>query len=70
MLGANTYLDSEAKIEGGVPYGLDYTALEYLKNTLNSDSHIYMYYGSETRPPCMENVKWFVFSKVRSMSRK
>ena len=50
------YLDSEAKIEGGVEYGLDYTALEYLKNILTADSHVYKYYGSETRPPCMESV--------------
>lgn len=55
------YLDSEAKIKGGVEYGLDYTALELLKNILNADTHVYKYYGSETRPPCMENVHWFVF---------
>lgn len=49
--------------------GLDYTALEYLMNILNSGTHMYMYYGSETRPPCMESIKWLVFKAPRSMSR-
>jgi hypothetical protein len=38
-------------------------------NALNSDPHIYYYYGSETVPPCREEVLWFVFAKPRSISK-
>jgi hypothetical protein len=41
---------------GGVKSGFEMDALISLRNILNYDHHIYRYYGSETRPPCAENV--------------
>lgn len=31
---------------------------------------MYFYYGSETQPPCKEEVFWQVFAKPRSLSEK
>lgn len=30
---------------------------------------MYYYYGSETQPPCKENVLWQVFSETRALSK-
>lgn len=48
--------------------GFNIKALQGLLNILNADQHIYMYYGSGTRPPCIEDVFWIVFARPRSIS--
>lgn len=44
-------------------------ALQGLLNILNADPHIYFYYGSNTTPPCKEEVLWAVYGKPRSISK-
>lgn len=48
--------------------GFNIKALQGLLNTINADPHIYHYYGSETTPPCREEVLWFIFARPRSIS--
>jgi len=43
--------------------------LQGLLTAINSDPHFYQYYGSETLPPCREEVNWFVFARPRSISK-
>jgi len=49
--------------------GFNVKALQGLLNIINADHHIYMYYGSETTPPCREDVFWIVFARPRSISK-
>jgi carbonic anhydrase len=49
--------------------GFNEVALQGLLTILNSEPHIYFYYGSETSPPCKEDVLWAVFAKPRSISQ-
>jgi len=49
--------------------GFNGKALQGLLNALNADPHMYHYYGSETTPPCREDVLWFVFARPRSLSK-
>ena len=48
--------------------GFNIRALQGLLNAINADPHIYHYYGSETTPPCREEVLWFIFARPRSIS--
>lgn len=50
--------------------GLNEESLEYLKMLLKQDPHIFMYEGSETKPPCKEDMRWFVFANSRSCSNE
>ena len=49
--------------------GFNIKALQGLLNIINANHHIYMYYGSDTHPPCKENIFWIVFAKPRSISK-
>ena len=48
--------------------GMNYLAFQGLLDLLNADRHLYFYYGSETTPPCNENVLWIVYANPRSIS--
>lgn len=48
--------------------GFNYDAFQGLINLINADSGIFFYYGSETAPPCREDVLWMVFSQPRSIA--
>jgi len=48
--------------------GFDIDALSALRNLLNLDHQMFRYFGSETQPPCEENVQWFVFGMPRAIS--
>lgn len=48
--------------------GFNIKALQGLLNLLNADQHMYFYYGSETIPPCREEVLWMVYARPRSLS--
>jgi carbonic anhydrase len=51
----------------GVTKG-DYLNLApYLPNKTKSELHFYSYPGSQTYPPCMEGVQWFVMKKVHQV---
>lgn len=43
--------------------------MQGLLNALNADPHIYHYYGSETIPPCREEILWFIYARPRSISK-
>ena len=49
--------------------GFNYLAFQGLLNLINSDRKMFYYYGSETTPPCREEVLWMVFGEPRSMSK-
>lgn len=49
--------------------GFSIKALQGLLNAINSDPHIYYYYGSETTPPCREDILWIIFARPRSLSK-
>jgi len=48
--------------------GFNIRALQGLLAALNADPHIFHYYGSETLPPCREEVLWLVYARPRSLS--
>ncbi len=49
--------------------GFNYIAFKGLIYVLTSDYHVTFYYGSETSPPCREDVLWIVYPKPRSISQ-
>jgi len=48
--------------------GFNIKALQGLLNSINSNAHMYYYYGSETVPPCREETLWIIFARPRSIS--
>ena len=36
---------------------------------IQQDEHLFMYEGSETKPPCKEDMRWFIFANPRSCSK-
>lgn len=48
--------------------GFSPTAFQGLMNYINSDNGMFFYYGSETTPPCREEVLWMVFAEPRAIS--
>lgn len=50
--------------------GFNSVALQGLINILNADPHVYFYYGSNTTPPCKEEVLWAVYGKPRAVSQR
>lgn len=62
------YIEQKNFIIATYASGFNIKALQGLLNILNADQHIYMYYGSLTRPPCIEEVFWIVFARPRSIS--
>lgn len=49
--------------------GFNYITLQGLINLINADSGMFFYYGSETTPPCREDVLWMVFAEPRSIAK-
>jgi hypothetical protein len=49
--------------------GFNYLAFQGLLNLINADRKMYFYYGSETLPPCREEVLWMILGEPRSMSK-
>lgn len=61
-------MDMKSLLSGGVSvpeFRAD--AFQALMKILNVDASFYMYLGSETIPPCIENVKRIVFQQARSL---
>jgi hypothetical protein len=65
----NNYVTNKRMIPATYAVGFNYLAFQGLLNLLNSDHHMYFYYGSETAPPCREEVLWMVFAEPRSISK-
>lgn len=65
----NSELKRKKVIPGTYDAGLHYVAFNGLLNLLNLNGHLYYYYGSETKPPCNEDVLWIVFGQPRSISK-
>ena len=63
------YIEQKNFIVASYATGFNIKALQGLLNILNSDHHTYMYYGSETHPPCKEDILWIVFARPRSISK-
>lgn len=66
----NEELDRKGTIPASYPLGFNYLTFEGLIYALNADNHVFYYYGSETSPPCREDVFWTVFAKPRSISQE
>ncbi len=49
--------------------GFNSVALQGLLNIINANPHTYFYYGSNTVPPCAEEVLWAVFGTPRAISK-
>lgn len=60
-------VDNHLIIPGQYGKGFNYSALEGLLNLINTDPEMFFYYGSETSPPCREDVLWMIFAKPRSI---
>ena len=63
------YIDQKNFIVGTYDTGFNIKALQGLLNILNADHHTFMYYGSETHPPCNQDIFWVVFGRPRSISQ-
>ena len=48
--------------------GFNIKAFQGLLNILNANPHMFFSYGSETTPPCREEVLWMVYARPRSIS--
>lgn len=62
-------IDSNENWLGNVKPGFDINALIALKDLLNFDHWVYRYYGSDTQPPCNEDVHRFIFAIPRSANK-
>ena len=64
----NQKLHQKIMITATYDTGFNIKALQGLLNILNANPHMYFYYGSETTPPCREEVLWMVYARPRSLS--
>jgi hypothetical protein len=65
----NNFIDRKKVIPATFGVGFNYLAFQGLLNLINADRHMFFYYGSETTPPCREEVLWMVFAEPRSFSK-
>ena len=65
----NSNLSRGKSITASYDIGLNYMAFHGLLNILNMNSHLLFYYGSETSPPCKEDVLWMVYAVPRSINK-
>jgi hypothetical protein len=66
---ANNFIKRKKIIPATYGVGFNYLAYQGLLNLINSDRKMYFYYGSETTPPCREDVLWMIFAEPRSFSK-
>ena len=64
----NQELDKALPTPAAYPMGFNFLSFQGLLYALNTDSHVFFYYGSETSPPCREDVLWMVLGEPRSIS--
>lgn len=62
------YLSFARQLPASYGTGFNYSTFQGLINLINADSGIFFYYGSETAPPCREDVLWMVFAQPRSIA--
>ena len=65
----NSNLNRSKTISATYDVGMNYIAFHGLLNILNVSPHIFFYYGSETTPPCKEDVLWMVYARPRSINK-
>ena len=65
----NQFIKQNNIIVASYDSGFNIKALQGLLNIINANHHIYMYYGSDTHPPCKEEIFWIVFARPRSISK-
>lgn len=63
------YITRTKVIPATYDVGFNYIAFQGLLNIINADTHMFFYYGSETTPPCREEILWMVFASPRSISK-
>jgi hypothetical protein len=66
----NTNLIRSKALSASYDIGMNYSALHGLLNLLNVSPHLFFYYGSETTPPCKEDVLWMVYARPRSINKE
>ncbi len=66
---ANNFVKRKKIIPATFGVGFNYLAYQGLLNLINADRKMFFYYGSETTPPCRENVLWMIFAEPRSFSK-
>jgi hypothetical protein len=64
----NQELDRIGNIPASYPIGFNYLTFQGLLYALHADTHLFFYNGSETSPPCREDVFWAIFAEPRSIS--
>lgn len=63
------YITRKRQLPATHDVGFNYLAFQGLLNLINADTSMYFYYGSETTPPCREEILWMVFATPRSISK-
>jgi len=69
LVNAGKNIEQKRLIAANWNVGFNEVALQGLLNILNSHPHLYFYYGSNTSPPCKEEVLWAVFANPRAISK-
>ncbi len=64
----NSFIGYNRILPGVFDAGLTSEAFQGLLNLINADPGMFFYYGSESQPPCKEDVFWQVFSSPRAIS--
>lgn len=62
------FLKFSTQIPASYGTGFNYSTFQGLINLINADPGLFFYYGSETTPPCREDILWMVFAQPRSIA--
>jgi len=66
----NSFIKYKKALPGIFASTFSSESFQGLLNLINADPQMFYYYGSETKPPCKEEVLWQVFANPRTISKK